>query len=395
MVTIAHASLDESGKIKNGKAGDQTGKEVCIRSWYNKPWNVVIRFNDTDMREKCARAMENAANNEHIGYDQNQRNTLLNAVRRLDYDPKNVTSDVETDCSALVTVACIYAGIAEQALVVNGNCATTRTLKSRLKATGEVEIFTSKDYTQDTDRLLRGDILLSEGHHVAVVVSGNLVDNADRSLDEVAMAVIRGEYGTGSARRAKLMEEGYNYSVVQARVNELTRKHTPPVSDVPKYIWNYLYGRIQNPYGVAGLMGNLKAESNLNPKNMQNSYEKKLGFNDDTYTNAVDTGSYGKFCTDKVGYGLAQWTSDGRKKALYNSRKGRSIGDIDMQLEFLWKELTTSYRGVLNGLKVAESVREASDLVLTKFERPKDQSEAVKVKRASYGQEYYNKFFVV
>lgn len=225
MISIAHASIDENGKAKGGKAGDQTGKEVCVRTWYSKPWNCVIRFHDPDMREKVAIAMENAAKNTNIGYDQNQRNTLLNAVRRLGYDPKNATSPVETDCSALVTVACIYAGIAEDALVKGGNCATTSTLKSRLKATGEVTIFTAKEYTRDTEKLLRGDILLAEGHHVAVVVSGNLIDTSDRSLDDVAMAVIRGEYGTGSARRAKLTEEGWNYALVQAKVSEMLKRH--------------------------------------------------------------------------------------------------------------------------------------------------------------------------
>lgn len=393
MVTICHASLDEKGNIRNGKAGDQTGKEVCVRTWYSKPWTCVIRFKDPDMRNKVAEAMEHAAQNDHIGYDQYQRNTLLNAVRRLNYDPKNATVDVETDCSALVTVACIYAGIAEGALVKDGNCATTSTLKGRLKATGEVDILTSKDYTQDTDKLLRGDILLAEGRHVAVVNSGNLIDKSDRSIDDVAMAVIRGEYGTGSVRRAKLTEEGWNYALVQARVNELCSKKKE-IKDVPKYIWDFLYKKIGNAYGVAGLMGNLQAESGLNPKNMQNSYEKKLGFTDETYTTAVDTGAYGKFCTDKVGYGLAQWTSDGRKKALYNSRKKRSIGDLDMQLEFLWTELSTSYRGVLNGLKVADTVREASDLVLTKFERPKNQDEYVQKLRAEYGQTFFNRFMI-
>ena len=222
MVSIAHASLSENKTI-NGKRGDQTGKEVCIRTWYNKPWDVVIRFLDPDMREKCARAMEYAARNEHIGYSQNDRNSLLNAVRKLGYDPRTVQTDVNTDCSALVTVACIYAGIAEQVLVVGGNCATTRTLRSRLQTTGEVSIFTSKDYTRDTDKLLRGDILLATGHHVAVVVSGNLIDKADRTIDDVAMAVIRGEYGTGSARRKKITEEGFDYVLVQSRVNELLK----------------------------------------------------------------------------------------------------------------------------------------------------------------------------
>lgn len=45
-------------------------------------------------------------------------------------------------------------------------------------------------------------------------------------------------------------------------------------------IWNYLIGKLGNPIGVAALMGNLRDESNLNPQNLQNSFEKKLGYND-------------------------------------------------------------------------------------------------------------------
>lgn len=52
-------------------------------------------------------------------------------------------------------------------------------------------------------------------------------------------------------------------------------------------------------------MGNLFAESGLNPKNLQNSYEKKLGYNDVTYTQAVDDGTYNNFVKDSAGYGLA------------------------------------------------------------------------------------------
>ena len=150
--------------------------------------------------------------------------------------------------------------------------------------------------------------------------------------------------------------------------------------------------KINNPYGVAGLMGNLKAESNLNPKNLQNSCEKRLGMNDEQYTQVVDNGTYKNFTDDRAGYGLAQWTSSGRKKGLLNSRKNRSIGDLDVQLEYLWKELSTSYKKVLNSLKTAQFVRDASDVVLTKFEIPKDQSEKVKQKRATMGMEFFNKY---
>ena len=68
-------------------------------------------------------------------------------------------------------------------------------------------------------------------------------------------------------------------------------------------IWNYLLNNIGNKFGTAGLMGNLYAESGLQPNNMENAYEKKLGYNDSSYTNAVDNGTYTNFVHDACGYG--------------------------------------------------------------------------------------------
>lgn len=170
IVKIAHASIDENGKISGGIAGDQTGKEVCIRSWYNKPWNVVIRFKLPAMRQKLADFMRKVANNPYIGYDQQNRNSLLQYARNVGYDPSKINTPCEGDCSSTVTVGCIYAGLQEKQLVINGNCATTRTLRNLLKNTGMVDIYMEKDYTAKANNLIVGDILLSEGHHVAVVV---------------------------------------------------------------------------------------------------------------------------------------------------------------------------------------------------------------------------------
>lgn len=159
-------------------------------------------------------------------------------------------------------------------------------------------------------------------------------------------------------------------------------------------IWTYLKSKGLNDYGAAGLMGNLYAESGLNPKNLQNSYEKKLGYTDAQYTAAVDNGKYKNFVKDSAGYGLAQWTYWSRKQALIDFCKtaGTSIGDLDMQLNFLWKELSDGYRGVINVLMNATSVIEASNTVLLQFERPADQSTSVQLKRAEYGQAYYDKY---
>ena len=142
-------------------------------------------------------------------------------------------------------------------------------------------------------------------------------------------------------------------------------------------IWNYLKAKGLPDCGIAGLMGNLYAESCLVPTNLQNSYEKALSFTDAAYTAAVDNGTYQNFVKDSAGYGLAQWTYWSRKKNLldFAKKKGKSIGDLEMQLDFLWNELQ-GYTVVISTLKTAKTVRAASDSVLLNFERPADQSEA-------------------
>ena len=161
-----------------------------------------------------------------------------------------------------------------------------------------------------------------------------------------------------------------------------------------KHIWNVLLEEIGNPYGVAGLMGNLYAESGLRANNLEDGYEESLGFTDVSYTKAVDKGNYSDFGTDSAGYGLAQWTVESRKTPLlaYAKKKEKSVGDLDMQLAFLCDELETKFPDVLSALKKAKSVREASDYVLIHFEAPLDQSEAVRTRRAANGSVYFNRY---
>lgn len=164
------------------------------------------------------------------------------------------------------------------------------------------------------------------------------------------------------------------------------------------YIWNYFLDRIDNEYGVAALMGNLYAESGLHPDIVQgdvpySDYSKE-------YTAKVDDGTISEddFVNNAPnggGYGLAQWTHYSRKQALYDMYKSggySSIGGIDLACDYLWYELQTSYPTVLTTLINATSIRQGSDAVLHDFERPSDQSTSVEVKRAEYGQYYYNLF---
>lgn len=114
---------------------------------------------------------------------------------------------------------------------------------------------------------------------------------------------------------------------------------------------------------VAGMLVNIQAEGYFKTNNLENCYEEnkccttkkgnRYGFcmhpeikgfgSDEGYTNGVDSGAYpkDKFVNDRAGYGLIQWTSSGRKSALYDYAKNenKSISALSVQLGYLLKEI--------------------------------------------------------
>ena len=174
-----------------------------------------------------------------------------------------------------------------------------------------------------------------------------------------------------------------------------TPEQAPVVAEneAEKIIWDFLKGKGLNDFAIAGIMGNLYSESGLRSNNLQNSYETKFGLSDEEYTARVDNGSYDNFVRDSAGYGLAQWTYWSRKQNLLGFAKlqGKSIGDLGMQLDFLWQELQ-GYAGVMHILRNATNVKDASNAILMQYEKPADQSAAVQNRRASFGQVYYDKY---
>jgi LysM repeat protein len=220
-VRIGHASIDENGKASGGAAGDQTGKEVCTRDWYSKPWTAVIRPNDSKIAEKIAKAMEQACANDKIGYDQSQRTTLYTQAKACGWDLSKITTACETDCSALVAVCVNAAGVSVSKDIYTGN------ELNALKATGEFTVYSTSQYTGSSDYLKRGDVLLASGH-TAIVLSngakaGSETGASKKSVAEIAQEVVNGKWGNGSDRKAKLEAAGYNYSEVQAAVNALLK----------------------------------------------------------------------------------------------------------------------------------------------------------------------------
>lgn len=162
-------------------------------------------------------------------------------------------------------------------------------------------------------------------------------------------------------------------------------------------IFGFFISHNLTPQGAAGLLGNMKAESNLSSINLQNSFNNKLNMTDEEYTKAVDNNTYTNFVNDGAGYGLCQWTYNSRKQNLkqFAESKNVSIGDLLMQCEFCLSELKTSYKNLFNLLTITTSIKEASDAVLTQFEKPADQSDKVKEYRLQLSTEMFNKYNTV
>lgn len=145
------------------------------------------------------------------------------------------------------------------------------------------------------------------------------------SIDEIAKEVIEGKWGNGEERKSALIEAGYDYEAVQAKVIELT---PPPVDSKPaaapsklptgnypeaQLIWDTMISWGWTPETCAGIIGNMMAEIGGGTLDLS------------------DWNSNGG-----CGYGLIQWT--GGRRSLIKSRYG-SYPNIEQQLIFMRDEL--------------------------------------------------------
>lgn len=198
-IKIAHATNGPE-PIKGGEAGDQTGKEVCIREWYSKPWTHVIRFKDASVREKIAKCFELAAKNDNVGYDQNQRNTFFKQLKKHNFSVSKINEKCETDCSALASSACVYADRAlEEVVYPDEKGSTTRNIRERLESTGKVEVLTADKYISSDKYALRGDLYLAEGKHIVCALeNGSKAEIEAGSTVKIVKGAVYGgaSYGT-------------------------------------------------------------------------------------------------------------------------------------------------------------------------------------------------------
>lgn len=164
---IVHASHDELGRITGGAAGDQSGGEVLVRSWYNRPWDIMFRPTHAAVGERIAAVARLLASNPNIGYDQSQRLTLYKEGERIGWQISRINEirPCECDCSSLIPVVLRFVGIEIPSGVWTGN------LDAYLSETGNFAAIADPAILTTGDGVRAGDILINKRYHAAIVVS--------------------------------------------------------------------------------------------------------------------------------------------------------------------------------------------------------------------------------
>ena len=127
--------------------------------------------------------------------------------------------------------------------------------------------------------------------------------------------------------------------------------------DNKSVIWNYLKGLGLGSNAIAGIMGNMEAESSFDPT-------------------IVEGGGHAQEITvdGRTGYGLCQWTSADRQQGLVDYAKSNrtSTSDIKTQLDYMLMEAERDNPGLIQRMNAAKSPHDAAILFHREFERSAD-----------------------
>lgn len=223
-IRIGHASISENGSV-NGAKGDSTGKEVCVREWYAKPWDFVAIHPETAVREKHAQAVEAACRNDNIGYGQGDRNTLNTLAKSVNYDLSKV-GKCNCDCSSLQNVAAVASGAA--GVTYGSNGWTTSTMKAALQKAG-YKIITDRAYLDSAAYCVRGAIYVKSGSHTVCGLDNGA--NYQKTLTKAGLAAgtpqASGSTSSGSAgsgEQVYTVQKGDTLSKIAAKYGTTYQK---------------------------------------------------------------------------------------------------------------------------------------------------------------------------
>lgn len=159
---IAHARINEIGRVTGGLPGDQTGHEVETTAYFEFEWTTVFRY--PSLAERIATYAQQICNNNHIGYGQGDRYTMWQLAKANGWRFDKINQNCATDCSQMVATICQACGLPVSTYMYTGS------------ETGELQKagFSVMPYTGSAS-LKRGDILLTtkRGHTAVVLDSGS------------------------------------------------------------------------------------------------------------------------------------------------------------------------------------------------------------------------------
>lgn len=190
-IKCAWASIDENGRARGGKAGDQTGRECKVGQWYYFGQDVIIRPNDTKRAKILADSMKILCAGNYVGYDQEYagRMSLFEELKKVDFDASKMKKKCETDCSAMVAACLNCAGYKVSRECWTGN------LKDACKAIGGFTILTASKYLKSGDYLKKGDIILNTKSHVIVALEDGIKAGSSVSTTKIKKITVDGSWG--------------------------------------------------------------------------------------------------------------------------------------------------------------------------------------------------------
>lgn len=143
---------------------------------------------------------------------------------------------------------------------------------------------------------------------------------------------------------------------------------------------------------IAALLAQIQAESGFKVNNLENTANTKLGMTDEQYVAAVDNGTYTNFVRDAHGFGIYQITEYSRKQNFINFVRARngSIGDLALQVEFMFWEFRNYFGKIWNSMKSSHDLYALTKVLLCEWENPLEKTENMRV-RYEYAQVWLNK----
>lgn len=163
-VKIGHAVMDENGTAGYGgeKTGDQTGKEITTRKWYDGKWNVYLECTDRELADRASEIMKQICRDKSYGYSQPRRWSGYESIVKNGGDISKGKGSF--DCSSLVISCYILAGLKMEAEGYTGN------MRSGLMATGKFKQYMDTAHLKSDTWAATGGIYIREGSHTCMVL---------------------------------------------------------------------------------------------------------------------------------------------------------------------------------------------------------------------------------